>query len=152
VLGAPPGSLLALGDASLCLGPDGPLPQTAQVAAQQGAYAARLLNRRYDLSADGAPTNRQAAQGDAQAWLRLRGAVDARPFDFLNLGLLAYLGGGEAISQVQVGERRLLSEAPRRGRLASCSGARCMSSSRCRRARASSSSSIGSRPKSSAGT
>jgi NADH dehydrogenase FAD-containing subunit len=111
VLGAPPGSLLALGDASLCLGPDGPLPQTAQVAAQQGAYAARLLNRRYDLSADGAPTNRQAAQGDAQAWLRLRGAVDARPFDFLNLGLLAYLGGGEAISQVQVGERRLLSEA-----------------------------------------
>ena len=43
--------------------------------------------------------------------MRLRGAVHARPFDFLNLGLLAYLGGGEALSQVQVGERRLLSEA-----------------------------------------
>ena len=27
------------------------LPQTAQVAAQQGAYAARLLNRGYDLAA-----------------------------------------------------------------------------------------------------
>ena len=34
-----------------------------------------------------------------------------QPFEFLNLCLLAYLGGGEALSQVQVGESRLLSEA-----------------------------------------
>ena len=28
--------------------------------------------------------------------------MEARPFEFLNLGLLAYLGGGEALSQFQV--------------------------------------------------
>ena len=37
--------------------------------------------------------------------------VQAQPFKFLNLGLLAYLGGGEAISQVQVGDQRLFAEA-----------------------------------------
>jgi len=29
----------------------------------------------------------------------------------LNLGLLAYIGGGEAISQVQLGDQRLFEEA-----------------------------------------
>jgi len=111
VLGAPEGTLLALGDAARCDGTDGTaLPQTAQVAAQQGAYVARMLNRGYDLTAE-SPTSREAVGGDASTWLRLRGAVEARPFRFLNLGLLAYLGGGEAISQVQIGESRLLSEA-----------------------------------------
>lgn len=127
VIGAPRGSLLALGDAALCSSADGSaLPQTAQVAAQQGAYVARLLNRGYDLSGDlpreissdddacelaGPPINRAAASGDLGRRLALRGAVEARSFEFLNLGLLAYLGGGEALSQVQVGESRLLSEA-----------------------------------------
>ena len=39
-----------MGDASLISEinkKEGVLPQTAQVAAQQGAYAARLFNRRY---------------------------------------------------------------------------------------------------------
>ena len=43
------GSILAMGDASLISEPnkkEGVLPQTAQVAAQQGAYVARLFNRR----------------------------------------------------------------------------------------------------------
>ena len=44
------GSVLAMGDASL-IGVSsrnqGPLPQTAQVAAQQGTFLARLFNRRY---------------------------------------------------------------------------------------------------------
>lgn len=133
-VGAPSGTLLAIGDASACYtSSDGSLlPQTAQVAAQQGAYVARLLNRRYDLSglpeaaqqpvgeASGpqfgcelasAPISHAAASGDLGRTLTLRGAVEARPFEFLNLGLLAYLGGGEALSQVQVGENRLLSEA-----------------------------------------
>lgn len=127
VVGAPAGTLLALGDAALCLGPDrAPLPQTAQVAAQQGAFVARLLNRGYDLSGGdaldqgydlegcsdyGPPVSAEAAGGDLAALVRLRGATEARRFEFLNLGLLAYLGGGEALSQVQVGEQRLLSEA-----------------------------------------
>ena len=122
-LGAPPGSLIALGDAAVCAGSDGsPLPQTAQVAAQQGAYVARLLNRGYDLTGGGPaaldacevlspPLSREARAGDIRRLVWLRGAVEARQFEFLNLGLLAYLGGGEALSQVQVGESRLLSEA-----------------------------------------
>ena len=134
VRGAPVGTLLAIGDASSCYSADGSLlPQTAQVAAQQGAYVARLLNRGYDLSglpqgaapssSPGAmldeggcelaapPVSHAAVAGDLQRTLALRGAVEARPFAFLNLGLLAYLGGGEALSQVQVGNNRLLSEA-----------------------------------------
>ena len=119
VIGAPLGSLLALGDAALCCSADGSaLPQTAQVAAQQGAYVARLLNRGYDLRGDlkgaisriplseeaaaretwggdeacelaGPPISRAAASGDLGRRLALRGAVEARSFEFLNLGLLA---------------------------------------------------------------
>lgn len=135
MVGAPSGTLLAIGDASACYSADGSLlPQTAQVAAQQGAYVARLLNREYDLgsrqtgaarldSEGGAtpadfgcelatpPISHAAAAGDLQRLLFLRGAIEARPFEFLNLGLLAYVGGGEALSQVQVGDKRLLSEA-----------------------------------------
>ena len=48
VAGVPDGSLLAMGDCARLAGSD-PLPQTAQVAAQQGAYLARLLNRKYEL-------------------------------------------------------------------------------------------------------
>ena len=43
------GSILAMGDASVISEinkKEGVLPQTAQVAAQQGAYVARLFNRR----------------------------------------------------------------------------------------------------------
>ena len=43
--------IFALGDAARCVPPGErePVPQTAQVAGQQGAYVARLLNRRYAL-------------------------------------------------------------------------------------------------------
>ncbi|KAL1495335.1 hypothetical protein AB1Y20_017189 [Prymnesium parvum] len=106
VVGAPPGTLFALGDAAAC----GGLPQTAQVAAQQGAYLARMLNRGYDLART-PPAHVAAGGGDVGAYLRLRGAVEAPRFEFINLGILAYVGGGEALSQVQLGERRLLTEA-----------------------------------------
>ena len=52
------------------------------------------------------PCSKIRAPADASAaavsFLRLRGALEARPFEFLNLGLLAYLGGGKALSQVRV--------------------------------------------------
>ena len=35
--------------------------------------------------------------------LRLRGQLEAGPFEFLNLGLLAYLGSQQALAQVQTG-------------------------------------------------
>jgi len=136
VVGAPPGSLLAIGDAASfsvlregedsevdagCLLPEEAeakgwlsciteeLPQTAQVAAQQGAFVARLLNRRYDLSAE-VPVFRNPTAVE-QVVLPLVRGLEARPFQFLNLGMLAYLGGGEALSQVQVGEERVLAQA-----------------------------------------
>lgn len=126
VVGAPAGSMLALGDACCCRDRDGePLPQTAQVAAQQGAFVARMLNRRYDVSAGltvdagGQPTPIPPPSvklppdtvDSIVTYTRLRGALEARQFEFLNLGLLAYVGGGKALSQVQVGEQRLLSQA-----------------------------------------
>jgi NADH dehydrogenase FAD-containing subunit len=77
-LGSPCGSILAIGDAAQVVDvvPDGSLarqaassgtasthgaglPPTAQVAAQAGAYVARLLNRGYDLSALPTPTLKQ---------------------------------------------------------------------------------------------
>jgi NADH dehydrogenase FAD-containing subunit len=131
VLGAPSGSMIAIGDASGTIGEktDELLPQTAQVAAQQGAYVARLLNRGYDLT--GAPTfkdsevttslstnslflpapiNHEAAIDEGKK-KDLRGMVNAKPFKFLNLGQLAYTGGGEALSQVQLGDKKLFNQA-----------------------------------------
>lgn len=130
VLGAPAGTLLAIGDASGTVGKNAsPLPQTAQVAAQQGAYVARLLNRGYDLT--GSPTfesseleenmvedslflpppiNHKAVIDESTRW-QLRGMIEAKPFQFLNLGQLAYIGGGEALSQVQLGNKKLLNQA-----------------------------------------
>lgn len=100
------GSLLAMGDCAQILdGEDGILPQTAQVAAQQGAYIARLFNRKYNLTMAGQPP-----QLPSDTWSRnpvqavsVRGMLKAEPFAFLNLGLLAYIGGDEAVAQVQLG-------------------------------------------------
>jgi NADH dehydrogenase len=151
VTGSPPGTLFALGDASMIVSStsssdshdgqpeddDGDrkeqhqqqedyiLPQTAQVAAQQGAFMARLLNRKYCLSGfttlpeeenyakestftsitagPRPPIHLAANDGDISSLIRLRGSVEAKPFRFLNLGLLAFLGGGEALSQIQFG-------------------------------------------------
>jgi NADH dehydrogenase len=127
-LGARPGSILAIGDASGTVGENAsPLPQTAQVAAQQGAFVARLLNRGYDLSGDSSishmelpgnqnniflpPPINHEAQKDDIVKNKLRGHVTAKPFQFLNLGQLAYTGGGEALSQVELGNKKLFSQA-----------------------------------------
>mmetsp|Transcript_9111 Transcript_9111/g.13589 ORF Transcript_9111/g.13589 Transcript_9111/m.13589 type:complete len:125 (+) Transcript_9111:841-1215(+) len=60
-------------------------------------------------------TNTEAAVGPGswgspQWWLvwlgmtlRARGVLQAEPFKFLNLGLLTYIGGSEAVAQVQLG-------------------------------------------------
>jgi len=105
------GSVIVLGDAASAMDHDGFLPQTAQVAGQQGAYIARMLSRGYDLKTTPPALPRAPlADGDAfhdpqlTAWLKLRGLDVGSPFSFLNLGLLAYLGGGEALSQIQVGD------------------------------------------------
>lgn len=120
------GSILAIGDAAcedFALENAGAtktqaLPQTAQVAAQQGAFVAHMINRQYDLAATpprladdvaGKPT--KPALAALRVWLAVRGASQAPKFQFINLGVLAYIGGGEALSQLQVGDLTLLKEA-----------------------------------------
>ena len=100
VCGAPSGSILALGD---CARPAGSaqFPNTAQVAAQQGAFVARLLNRQYDL-AQPHPTLRDGA--DFMPVARFRGQTEAAPFRFLDLGRLAYLGESKAVAELGVGD------------------------------------------------
>ena len=63
----------ALGDAAQLDGK--PLPQTAQVAMQQGKYLGRALA--------------ESAAGKAP-----------RPFRFVNLGMLAYIGEGDALAEI----------------------------------------------------
>lgn len=105
------GSILVLGDIAFkeaqskySRSPQ-PLPQTAQVAGQQGAFVARMLNRGYDmqqtppklLSAD-------EAFSLLRVWLAARGLDEAPGFRFLSLGLMAYVGQEEALNQVMVGD------------------------------------------------
>jgi NADH dehydrogenase FAD-containing subunit len=105
------GSILVLGDAA-CLEARGkfdtemsPLPQTAQVAGQQGAFAARMLNRRYDLTqTPPCLTELEDEPSLLRPWLLARGLDMAPEFQFLNLGYLAYVGGGEALNQVKLGD------------------------------------------------
>lgn len=125
------GSVLVMGDAAAFqeARQQSFLPQTAQVAGQQGAYAARLLNRGYDLTvtppillppkklknADINTTATADSDNDDDAamrtWLAFRQLETAPGFNFLNLGILAYVGGGEALSQVQIGDVPIFSYA-----------------------------------------
>jgi NADH dehydrogenase FAD-containing subunit len=112
------GTVFVLGDAaafpegSVDIAQGQTLPQTAQVAGQQGAYLARLLSRGYDVNVTPpALPDISTVKADSvfydpltRKWLELRGKTEADAFVFLNLGLLAYLGGGEALTQVQFGD------------------------------------------------
>jgi NADH:ubiquinone reductase (H+-translocating) len=70
------GSLLVMGDAAAFLdGENSFLPQTAQVAGQQGAYAARILDRDYDLSVT--PPKLQTTSPTMKMWLNVRGLEQA---------------------------------------------------------------------------
>lgn len=105
------GSILVLGDAAHLqqkakYGPASSLPQTAQVAGQQGAYTARMLNRGYNLQ-ETPPRLRELSDHTfslLRVWLLARGLEQAPEFNFLSLGLLAYVGNGEALNQVELGE------------------------------------------------
>lgn len=105
------GSILVLGDVA-CFESESkyddraPLPQTAQVAGQQGAFVARMLNRGYDLQRC-PPKLPELSASQAfsllRVWLLSRGLEEAPGFNFLSLGLLAYVGQEEALNQVMVG-------------------------------------------------
>ncbi|EKX34558.1 hypothetical protein GUITHDRAFT_98053 [Guillardia theta CCMP2712] len=114
VVGINDGSVFALGDCSES--ESVVLPQTAQVAAQQGAYLARIFNRQFRGPDKGflpeqtygaalaLSLRARARDGDELAKTIIdEHRVFVRPFQFLSLGLLAYVGGRSAIAQVEVG-------------------------------------------------
>jgi NADH dehydrogenase FAD-containing subunit len=92
------------------------LPATAQVASQQGEYLARLLNHQYrwDSAKTGSnilpppryvPNQTRVPWSDLVANVATSKSLDveyAKAFQFLNLGILAYTGGGSALAQIEV--------------------------------------------------
>lgn len=105
------GSVLVAGDAAAFSKGKGFLPQTAQVAGQEGAYIARLLNRGYDLGANPPALPKEKNGSLTSLWMKLRDLTEAKGFEFLNLGQLAYVGGSEALSEIQIGDVPILSYA-----------------------------------------
>lgn len=99
VRGVPDGSVIALGDCARKENEE-PLPQTAQVAAQQGAFVARLLNKQYDLEQRVPCLPESKEEFDLP---KLFQAHEAAPFSFLDLGRLAYLGQSQAVAELGVG-------------------------------------------------
>lgn len=81
------GTIFALGDCSYCIENES-CPQTAQVAAQQGAYLARLFNREYNFAESIPSIKKNMFDLDPLkfSYLYLRNITNARPFKFINLG------------------------------------------------------------------
>jgi len=87
------------------------LPATAQVAAQQGEFLGKLLSRSYATNAMGPDGLLPALAVDPQQPKPISDQIAsfamgeneiAPPFQFLDLGILAYTGSGSALAQVQV--------------------------------------------------
>ena len=136
--GAP--NVFAIGDCTFQ--EDNPLPATAQVASQQGSYLGRLFTKGYDMSQPGPLPPSKADGADPQvAFLsetinvgnlgvrrgsgsgssssasisnskRSEGDEFAKPFQFLNLGVLAYIGASKALAQVSIDEKQVLGSGP----------------------------------------
>merc|ERR1712241_209215 len=105
------GSIFSFGDCS-CI-TTGQLPATAQVASQQGEHLARLFSLNYDMcpgtnaaNHSMMPPTRDETKNKKLAEKITSFAINddkiAAPFQFLNLGILAYTGGGTALSQLQL--------------------------------------------------
>ena len=105
------GTIFAFGDCS-CI-TSGQLPATAQVASQQGEYLARLLSQSYEMSPgidsnEGiilppkVSANRTKTLAESISSFAALSGDFAAPFQFLNLGILAYTGGGSALAQLQL--------------------------------------------------
>ena len=102
------GSMFSLGDCSCDIA--NPLPATAQVASQQGEYLAKLFKKGNTNLVDEMgkllPVMRKEGENEqlsdkVTSFAMLSDKI-AAPFQFLNLGILAYTGSGTALSQVQV--------------------------------------------------
>ena len=112
--------VLGIGDCAYCN--ESPLPATAQVASQEGSYLGRLFSKGYDLRVFPVPAKAVDQEGRelpiservsvGEIGVRKEKSVFAKPFQFLNLGILAYVGASEALAQVAVDEQQILGSGP----------------------------------------
>ena len=77
-----------------------------------------MLNRGYDLSRQGPPMLPEVDPSVdpfslLRVWLLARGLEEAPEFTFLSLGLLAYIGSGKALNQVELGDVPIVNYAGR---------------------------------------
>jgi NADH dehydrogenase FAD-containing subunit len=105
------GDIFAFGDCSCIM--SGQLPATAQVASQQGEFLARLISLEYNFNTgtdestgmDLPPTidsTREKKLSEKITSFACQDEEYAAPFQFLNLGILAYTGSGSALAQLQL--------------------------------------------------
>jgi len=100
-------SEFALGDCAV--NPESPLPATGQVAAQQASYIARLLNRNVCLACE-IPVHLPSGMSNdvSPEELVVIGEKQklkfAKPFEFLSLGIMAYVGQNRAVADVDAGD------------------------------------------------
>lgn len=105
------GHIFAFGDCSCIM--TGQLPATAQVASQQGEFLARLfsLNYNFKTEVDGSTglslppkvdPHRKKILSEIITSFACQDEEFAAPFQFLNLGILAYTGDGSALAQLQL--------------------------------------------------
>ena len=103
------GKIFALGDCS-CLSNTPFLAATAQVAAQEGSFLGKLLSNDYCIDAKDdtllppmvVDTNQSKSLSEQIASFAMGETEIAAPFQYLDLGILAYTGKGSALAQVQV--------------------------------------------------
>ena len=106
------GKMFALGDCS-CVSNTPMMAATAQVASQQGEYLAKLLSREYAIDVQGEDgngmlpplaidPNQSKSLSEQIAAISMGESEIAAPFQYLDLGILAYTGSGTALAQVQV--------------------------------------------------
>lgn len=102
------GKILSFGDCSCITARQ--LPATAQVASQQGEYLAKILNKGFDVCPERTDAgvfpppsktdDTKERLSDIIAHVTTGDYSFAKTFQFLNLGILAYTGGGSALAQV----------------------------------------------------
>lgn len=107
------GRIMALGDCAVDT--ETPLPPTGQVAAQQGEYLAHILNEKFNFSPprqenaddDGPLPPPTRVEGETLESLEDKVAAwsthhpeYAKPFQYLNLGIMAYTGDCTAVGQI----------------------------------------------------
>ena len=104
------GKIFAFGDCS-CLSNSPFLPATAQVAAQQGEFLGKLFSNDYCIDPKDDTTLLPPLVLDPEQPKSLSQQISsfamgeseiAAPFQYLDLGILAYTGSGSALAQVQV--------------------------------------------------